>query len=186
MTEVTVSELMQLMKWKSRNSYYTYKKNGTLKNCYVPNSNNKKLYLEKVREATAKSKSRPTHLDNQEKQKSKGSSKKTLDSDVDTIENREELEDLLLDAQNSMQKVTITKDFWLGKINQQKFLKEDGELVSVDSVKAILDDIGIPLAKAMDDLPFAYASRFDMSDEAMEWMQAHINEIKMDFSNSDV
>ena len=52
--------------------------------------------------------------------------KETLPDMVNTTENNDELELILQEAQTAVQKVQIIKDFWTGKINQQKYEVEKG------------------------------------------------------------
>ena len=49
----------------------------------------------------------------------------------DTIQ---DLEAYLQTAINSSQKVQIIKDYWTGKINEQKYLTEQGTLISINNV----------------------------------------------------
>jgi len=191
MQVVTISELKIEMNWKSRNSYYTHVNNGTLKDCYVDGSNNKKLYLEKVKEAIAKISARDTRKHNKKSTKESTNKEKIQQSkeplknheDLDTIENREELKTLIEDAQNSMQKVTIAKDFWTGKINEQKFKKEAGELMSIPEVKEVLDKILTPFNRHYDEMPIIIRSHIpDVSDEIVEWIKKYNDENKLIFS----
>lgn len=46
--------------------------------------------------------------------------------EVDNTYNNQELEIILQEAQTSVQKVQVIKDFWMGKINQHKFEVEKG------------------------------------------------------------
>ena len=104
------------------------------------------------------------------------------DKQIYTPQTVEELEKLLLDTQSPTQKVQVVKEFWAGKINRQKFLQAEGELITIADAKATLEQIATPFNQAMDDLPFNLKARFsDTADEAVEWLVEHINEIKMDF-----
>lgn len=182
MQVVTVSELIKKVGWKSRNSYYKYKNNGVFKNCYVDGTDQKKLYLEKSIKAISKAKVRLTHLDYKSKGK-KSLSQKVKGTELDTTANNQELTNLLLDTDNAMQKVTITKDYWLGKINQQKFLKEEGELITVDSAKGAIEIMFTPLSRKLDDIHIDLKSRYpDIPLEAIEWLGNYVNDIKKSVS----
>ncbi len=175
LTEVTKAELARYLEVSSP-MISKHVKSGILDKCFTPNG--KRLYLEKATIAIKLSKRRePLEVTPQ-----KIEDNKAICAEAVTVE----LVELLADAQSPSQKVQITKDYWTGKINRQKFMEQEGELMTLNQVRAILDDIGTPLSKAMDDLPFAYASRFDISDEGMEWMQSHISRIKKDFGEISI
>lgn len=60
--------------------------------------------------------------------------KKEIPETINTTENNEELEIILQDAQTAVQKVQIIKDFWTGKINQQKYEVEKGLYYSKEEI----------------------------------------------------
>lgn len=56
------------------------------------------------------------------------------DSELYNQENLHELKDLLFEAKSSSQKVQIIKDFWTGKINEQKFLEGEKLLIPKEQI----------------------------------------------------
>lgn len=56
------------------------------------------------------------------------------DSELYNQDNLEELKILLSEAKTSSQKVQITKDFWTGKINEQKFLEGEKLLIPKEQI----------------------------------------------------
>ena len=57
-----------------------------------------------------------------------------FDTDLYNQENLKELDTLLLNAKTSSQKVQIIKDFWTGKINEQKFLEGEKLLIPKEQI----------------------------------------------------
>jgi len=64
----------------------------------------------------------------------KATSKNIKDSDLYNQDNLDELKDLLLTASTGNQKVQIIKDFWTGKINQQKYLEGEKLLIPKEQI----------------------------------------------------
>ena len=64
----------------------------------------------------------------------KATSKNIKDSDLYNQDNLDELKDLLLSASTGNQKVQIIKDFWTGKINQQKYLEGEKLLIPKEQI----------------------------------------------------
>ena len=56
------------------------------------------------------------------------------DSELYNQDNLEELKTLLSEAKSSSQKVQIIKDFWTGKINEQKFLEGEKLLIPKEQI----------------------------------------------------
>ncbi len=56
------------------------------------------------------------------------------DSELYNQDNLEELKKFLLEAKSSSQKVQIIKDFWTGKINEQKFLEGEKLLMPKEEI----------------------------------------------------
>jgi hypothetical protein len=65
---------------------------------------------------------------------SKVTTKNIKDSELYNQDNLAELELLLVSATTGNQKVQIIKDFWTGKINQQKFLEGEKLLIPKDQI----------------------------------------------------
>ena len=155
-------------------------KAGTLDNCFTPDG--KKLYLEKAVKAITLGKKRdyrkitetitPTNIQD--------------DKEIYNNETKDELEVLLETAQSSSQKVQIIKDFWVGKINKQKFMVEDSQLLSVADAKAAIESVFTPINAKLDELPIMLKSHFnEVSLEAMRWLADEINQIKIDSQSAE-
>jgi hypothetical protein len=77
------------------------------------------------------------------------------DTGVYTPQNNYELDALIQGELTPYQKTQIIKDFWAGKINEQKYLKEQGELVSREEI--ITE--GVRLVKAFRDRMLALPTK---------------------------
>ena len=73
-------------------------------------------------------------LDELENNIPKRSKKDILENNLYNNENLDELNSLLLTASTSSQKVQIIKDFWTGKINEQKFLEGEKLLMPKEEI----------------------------------------------------
>lgn len=158
-------------------------RSGTLDKCFT--SNGKKLYFEKAAKAILNSQANPNDtLLNIFKEKDIDPAKKTITNDgLLTPENEEKLAELLCDATSSSQKVQIEKDFWLGKINRQKFLLAEGEIITIDQGKEVIDALFSPISIRLDDLHINLKNRFQgISFDAISWLSNEINEIKKSVS----
>jgi len=171
MVEVNKSELAAQLGVKP-SMVSKHVKSGVLDGCYTPNG--KKLYLEKAIQAIALS-------------RKKGSEEgevatNTLDDipeQIYTAESQGELSKLLLLAKSPSQKVQITKDFWVGKINRQKFLEAEGELISIKDAKIALETLIGPLNQYLNDQGNNLKNNFpNISVEVMEWIDEENNRQK--------
>ena len=95
-----------------------------------PREKNKK---EKIAKAEAAEEIN-SDLDELENNIPKRSKKDILENNLYNNENLDELNDLLLTASTSSQKVQIIKDFWTGKINEQKFLEGEKLLMPKEEI----------------------------------------------------
>ena len=95
-----------------------------------PREKNKKEKVAKA-EAAEEIKSDLDELENNIPKKSK---KEILENNLYNNENLDELKSLLLTASTSSQKVQIIKDFWTGKINEQKFLEGEKLLMPKEEI----------------------------------------------------
>lgn len=172
MTEVNKSELAKYLDVRP-SMVSKHVKAGTLDKCFTPNG--KKLFLEKAVQAIALSQKRDP--------------KKTIEmtipneiknnSDILNDESKDELEKLVNDAQSSSQKVQVIKDFWLGKINRQKFMEAEGELLTLKSAKAAVEAVFTPINAKLDELPLSLKSRFTKTElDAVKWLANEIDNIK--------
>lgn len=118
--------------------------------------------------------------------------KETLEKDIDkttsetikktdlyNADNIEELESLLLQVKTANQKVQLIKDFWAGKLNKQKFLKEEGELLPLDDAKKAVDKLLTPLNQYLNDQGNNLKNHFpDLPKEVVEWINKENNRQK--------
>lgn len=95
-----------------------------------PREKNKKEKVAKA-EAAEEIKSDLDELENNIPKKSK---KEILENNLYNNDNLDELNGLLLTASTSSQKVQIIKDFWTGKINEQKFLEGEKLLMPKEEI----------------------------------------------------
>ncbi len=101
------------------------------------------------------------------------------DEEVHTTENLGELDLLLEDVQSPGQKVQITKDFWAGKIQKQRYLAEKKELIPVNEAKAVIEMLFHPISRNLDNLHIDLKARYpDVSVEAIAWVENTINDMK--------
>ncbi len=132
-------------------------KQGIFDECMAPDG---KIYLEKA-------------LDVVERDES------ASDEEVRTTENLGELDLLLEDVQSPGQKVQITKDFWAGKIQKQRYLAEKKELIPVNEAKAVIEMLFHPISRNLDNLHIDLKARYpDVSVEAIAWVENTINDMK--------
>ena len=81
-----------------------------------------------------KSKAKKESTANVSNEIEKVTTKNIKDSELYNQDNLAELEVLLVSASTSNQKVQIIKDFWTGKINQQKFLEGEKLLIPKEQI----------------------------------------------------
>lgn len=172
MTEVNKAELAKHLGVSSP-MVSKYVRAGILDKCFTPNG--KKIYLEKALKAIALSRKKDTNKIVNVITPEDVKENKQIFNEESNIE----LEALLADAQSPSQKVQIVKDFWVGKINRQKFLEAEGELISVQDAKAAIDAILTPLNKYLDDMGNNLKNHFpDLDDEVIEWIDETNNRQK--------
>ena len=97
----------------------------------------------------------------------------------DTVDMPSDLASLLFELDDPSKRVQIIKDYWTGKIQNQKFLKEKGELIPLNEAKAVIEMIYHPFSKKLDNFHVDIKARFpDIQIEAIEWVQNEINDMK--------
>lgn len=172
MAEVSKSELAKYL-GVSQAMVSKHVKSGILDKCFSPNG--KKLILEKAIQAIALSKTKDTTL----LVKSTIPNEIKNNESLDNKETQNELVALLKDAQSPSQKVQIIKDFWIGKINRQKFLENEGELITVQDAKVAIDALLSPLNQYMNDQGNHLKNNFpDLPNEVVEWIDDENNRQK--------
>jgi predicted transcriptional regulator len=169
MTEVTKGELAVHL-GVSGAMVSKYVRTGILDKCYTQNG--KKLYLEKSIQAIESSRK-------DFKKEQNHSPQNSIDPNIYNTENIEELDALLINIENPSQRVQVMKDYWTSRINRQKFLKEEGEIIYINEAKAAVEEIFNPLNKFLDDLPIQLKSHNqDVPLEAVKWLSDEINRMK--------
>lgn len=169
MTEVTKGELAVHL-GVSGAMVSKYVRTGILDKCYTPNG--KKLYLEKSIQAIESSRK-------DFKKEHSPAPQNSIDPNIYNTENIEELDALLISVENPSQRVQVMKDYWTSRINRQKFLKEEGEIIYINEAKAAVEEIFNPLNKFLDDLPIQLKSHNqDVPIEAVKWLSDEINRMK--------
>gem|GEM_PF-6263618 len=102
--------------------------------------------------------------------------------EVNTEENNEELAVILQEAQTAVQKVQIIKDFWTGKINQQKYEVEKGLYYAKEEIDKEAERILVnfrnkvlgmatkiaPALLGLEDIPEAESIVYDACYEILE------------------
>jgi len=167
-----------------------HKNNGILENCLSPDG--KKYHLEKSMDAIRKSKTKETH--NSKKQvapstkkiiveNSSNIPKDAKDNELDNEENMQELNILLDGAANNYQKVTMTKEFWLGKINKHKFRELEENLFTKDEVIQIISSAASTFRNSLINLPNNYAVNLAGLEQKdiKDYVADDINRILEDF-----
>lgn len=171
MVEVNKSELAAQLGVKP-SMVSKHVKSGVLDGCYTPNG--KKLYLEKAIQAIALSRKKGS-----EESDTDTNTLDDIPEQIYTAESQGELSKLLLLAKSPSQKVQITKDFWVGKINRQKFLEAEGELISIKDAKVALETLIGPLNQYLNDQGNNLKNNFpNVSAEVMEWIDEENNRQK--------
>jgi len=152
---------------------------GILDKCFTPDG--KKLYLEKAITAIVHAKG-SDYLDNTVEQTTPARVIKNVD--IYNEESKEELQRFLDAEPSPSRQIEMIDKYWAGRIKRHNFLVANKEVLSIQDIKIVLDAIATPLAKALDELPFMLKSRFSIDDETFEWLQGHVNSIKLDFQDA--
>lgn len=164
MTEVSKSQLAKEIE-RDPSVVTKYVKKGILDGCFTPNG--KKIYLEKALKAI-------TDYKGETENETPNASEAIYSGD-----NKSELDALLLSATSSSQKVQITKDFWLGKINRQKFLQTEGDLITVEMAKGAVEKLLSPLNQYLNDQANSLKNHFpDVEVEVVSWIVEENNRWK--------
>lgn len=91
----------------------------------------------------------------------------------------DELSVLLVGVKDPSKRVGIIKDFWAGKIQKQRFLREKNELIPINEAKAVMEFLFHPISKTMDNLHVDLKARFpDVPLDAIDWVSMTINGMK--------
>ena len=108
--------------------------------------------------------------------------KNDVDDDTEnnlTLDIPNELNELLDGVEDPVRRISMIKDYWAGKIQRQKFLKEKGELITVNDSKASVEAIYHPMSKKLDNIHIELKARFpEVPVEAIDWLAGETNNIK--------
>jgi len=97
-----------------------------------------------------------------------------------------ELVELLSEIVDPSKALHISKEFWTAKIQKQKFLKENRDLISVGDAKAVIEMFLSPISSRLDTLHIELKSHFpDTTPEAVAWLSTQINDMKESMQNQD-
>lgn len=147
---------------------------GILDSCFTPDG--KRMYLEKAITAIIHAKG-SDYLSNTIEKTIPNSIVNNIE--INNSEARAELDTFLEAEPSPSRQVDMIDKFWSGRIRRQKFLQEEGELITVDDAKKAVDILFTPLNKALDDLPTDFKSHFqETSQEAIIFLQNYINDAK--------
>jgi len=101
------------------------------------------------------------------------------DKNLYTNENLKELEEYLREAKSVSQKVQIIKDYWTGKINKQKYLEGEKQLIPMLDVKKAIDLLLTPLNHYLNDQANNLKNHFpEVPTEVIEWLSDENNRQK--------
>ena len=96
-----------------------------------------------------------------------------------TVENLDELQELLDQEPSPSKKIEMMDKFWSYKIRKQKFLEAEGELLSVHDAKVAIDSILSPLNQYLNDMGNNLKNHFpDIENEFIEWINEENNRQK--------
>jgi len=143
---VTQAELAKVLK-VSKPYISKLAKKGIFDNCFE----GKKLKLDCAKKAYEENRKifvRETKLEKAKKEVIKKTPVEIKqDKKVFNKKNIDELAELLLDVEKPALKVQIIKEYWAGKLNELKFLKEKGKLIDRYEVERQLHEAGVLIAE---------------------------------------
>ena len=133
-------------------------------------------------ESSAMSREEMKALADKQHEDMKNNPSKVIDIEEEEISFRpipDDLSLLLAGMEDPSKRVVIIEDFWAGKIQKQKFLREKSELISTSEAKGVLEIFLTPLSQAMEDLPYKMKAKFpDIENSAIEWLIDYTNSVK--------
>ncbi len=100
------------------------------------------------------------------------------DRELFNAQNVEELAELLVDVFNPSQKVQIIKEYWAGKLNEIKFLKESGKLVEKSEVENELYEVALAIREKLLNIPMRVANDLAGKSDEFEIRQILEDEIR--------
>ena len=153
-------------------------KKGVFDNCF----DGKKLKLDCAKKAYEENRKifvRETKLEKVKKEvikKTPAEIKK--DKEVFNNQNVDELAELLLDVEKPALKVAIIKEYWAGKLNELKFLKEKEKLIEKDEVEREFYEVALMIKEKLLNIPVRVSNELAGKSNEFEIRQILENEIK--------
>ena len=90
-----------------------------------------------------------------------------------------ELAELLSQEDDPSKRAMISKNFWAGKGQEQRYLIESKKLIYTDEVKAILEPFLREISTRIDNLNEDMKARFpEVPIDAISWLSKQINDVK--------
>ena len=149
---------------------------GILDKCFTKNG--KKLYLDKSIKAIIKAKG-SDYLERDIVLDATTPDEIKHDNSIYTDEAKNELEVFLVQEPSPARKVDMIDKYWSGRIRRQKFMQEEGELISTHDAKVAVDTLLTPLNQFLDDIGNNLKNHFpDVSIEIIEWINEETNRQK--------
>ncbi len=174
---LTQSELAKKLK-VSRQYISKLVKKGVFENCFE----GKKLKLDCAKKAYEENRKiflRETKLEKLKKEVIKKTPDEIKqDSEVFNKKNLDELADLLLDVDKPALKVQIIKEYWAGKLNELKFLKEKEKLIEKDKVEREFYEVALLLKENLLNIPMRISGDLAGKSDEFEIRQILEEEIR--------
>ena len=101
------------------------------------------------------------------------------DDEVFNEKNLDELAELLLDVEKPALKVQIIKEYWAGKLNELKFLKEKGKLIEKDEVEKEFYEVALMIKEKFLNIPMRVSNELAGKSDEFEIRQILEDEIRL-------
>ena len=154
-------------------------KKGVFDNCF----NGKKLKLDCAKKAYGENRKiflRETKLEKVKKEVIKKTPTEIKkDNKIFNEKNVRELADLLLDVDKPALKVQIIKEYWVGKLNELKFLKEKEKLIQKDEVENEFYEVALMIKEKLLNIPMRVSNELVGKSDEFEIRQILEDEIKL-------
>jgi len=154
-------------------------KKGVFDNCFE----GKKLKLDCAKKAYEENRKiflRETKLEKVKKEVIKKTPAEIKqDDEVFNEKNLDELAELLLDVEKPALKVQIIKEYWAGKLNELKFLKEKGKLIEKDEVEREFYEVALMLKEKLLNIPMRVSNELAGKSDEFEIRQILEDEIRL-------
>jgi len=153
-------------------------KKGVFDNCFE----GKKLKLDCAKKAYEENRKifvRETKLEKVKKEVIKKTPAEIKqDKEVFNEQSVDEFAELLLDVDKPALKVAIIKEYWAGKLNELKFLKEKGKLIEKDEVEREFYEIALMVKEKLLNIPMRVSNELAGKSDEFEIRQVLEDEIK--------